>query len=216
MMKRFAAVGMAAALALGVAGSAVAGTKMAPVVEPEVVAPQPVMAVRSPWTGPYVGAQLGWGEARLRFRAPDNGGPAAIGSDTVRINRSGWLGGIHLGYLHDFGGFAAGVEGSYDAARIRFPGGARLREVAALKLRGGPTFDNAFVYAVVGGSHIRVRGGGESLSDSGWLAGLGAEVMLDENWRIGAEAAQHRIKNFDGTGARLRLNTIQARVSYRF
>lgn len=214
MMRRFAAVGMAAALALGVATSALAGTKMSPVTEPEVVAPPPVMVARSPWTGPYVGAQLGWGEARLRFRVP--GGLTAVEPETIRIKRSGWLGGIHLGYLYDFGGFAAGVEGSYDAARIRFPGGARLREVAALKVRGGPTFDSTFFYAVVGGSNIRIRGGGDSLSDSGWLAGLGAEVMLDENWRIGAEAVQHRIKNFDGTGVRLRLNTIQARASYRF
>jgi outer membrane immunogenic protein len=213
MIRRYLAAGVAAA-ALAFGGVASAGTLAAPVTEPVVAAPAPVVAMRDPWTGPYVGAQLGWGELGLRFR----GEPGFIdpGADVARLTRSGWLGGLHIGYLQGFGNWAAGIEGSYDHARIRLPGGARVSSVAALKLRAGPTFDNFFLYGTVGVSNIRLRGGGESSSDSGWLAGIGGEVRLDDNWRVGAEILQHRIRNFDSSGVRVRLTTAQLRVSYRF
>lgn len=199
-MKRILAAAGLAALGLGgiQSGPAQAGAPGAPVTEPTVEQPAPVATPPRPrhdWTGLYGGARLGWGEA-------------ASGA-----SGSGAIGGLHLGYLQDFGGFAAGIEGSYDAARISTGLGGRINQVGRLGARAGVTAGDVFVYGTAGASRARVQTIG---SDNGWFGGIGAEVALTDQLRLGGEVLHHRFRNFDGSGVNVSANTVQARLSFRF
>ena len=189
---------LAIALSMAVAAPALAGSPTPPMEEPPVAAPPaatPPIPVSRDWTGAYVGGRLGFGD---------------LGSG---VSGSGAIGGLHAGYLYDFGGFAAGVEGSYDAARISVNLGGRLQEVGRLGLRAGPTFGDVFVYGAAGAARAQVSTVG---SDTGWYGGIGAEVAIDRNWSVGGELLHHRFRNFNGTGVNVDANTLQARVSFRF
>ena len=199
-MKRIlAGVGLAA-LALGTVslGAAQAGAPGAPLAEPSVAQPAPMAppAARAhDWTGFYGGARLGWGET------------------SSGASGSGAIGGLHLGYLQDFGGFAAGVEGSYDAARIGTGLGGRINQVGRLGARAGVTAGDVFVYGAAGAARARVQTIG---SDTGWYGGIGAEVAITDQLRVGGELLHHRFRNFNGSGVNVSANTIQARMSFRF
>ena len=199
MKRSITALGIAALAAGTLAGTgALAGSPAAPVTEPQVAAPAAPMTtprMTRDWTGPYAGAQLGWGRS----------GSAASGD--------GAIGGLHLGYLQDFGGFAAGVEGSFDAARIGTGLGGRINEVGRLGVRGGATTGDLFFYATGGIAYGRASNIG---SDDGWFAGIGAEMRLTEQWSVGGELLHHRFRNFNNTGANVNANTLQARVTFRF
>lgn len=201
-MKRMIAGAGILALGLGALAADVAhaGAVGAPAAEPTVAAPAPApaptpMRVGHAWTGIYGGAQLGWGES----------GSGASGS--------GAIGGLHLGYLQDFGGFAAGIEGSYDAARIGTGLGGRLSEVGRLGVRAGVTTPDLFVYATGGAANARIRGLG---SETGWFGGIGAEIAVTDQIRVGGEVLHHRFSNFANSGLGVSVNTLQARVSFRF
>jgi opacity protein-like surface antigen len=201
-MKRMIAGAGVVAMGLGAftGGAVHAGAVGAPAAEPTVAAPAPApvaapMRAGHAWTGLYGGARLGWGES----------GSGASGS--------GGIGGLHLGYLQDFGGFAAGIEGSYDAARIGTGLGGRLNEVGRLGVRAGVTTPDLFLYATGGAANARIRGLG---SETGWFGGLGAEIAVTEQMRVGGEVLHHRFRNFSGSGANVNANTVQARVSFRF
>lgn len=190
---------LALALSMAVATPALAGSPTPPLAEPPVAAPPaavpPPMPAGRDWTGGYLGARLGFGD---------------LGSG---VSGSGAIGGLYAGYLYDFGGFAAGVEAGYDAARINVNLGGRLEEVARIGLRAGPTLGDVFFYGTAGAARAKVSTVG---SDSGWYGGLGAEVALDPNWSVGGEFLHHRFRNFNGTGVNVTANTLQARVSFRF
>ena len=199
-MKRFLAGLSILALGAGVAATPLAaGAPGAPMTEPVVSAPPspaPAPRLTADWTGAYVGAGLGWGRS-------------ASGA-----SGSGAIGGLHLGYLHDFGGFAAGVEGSYDAARIQTGLGGRIDQVGRLGVRAGATAGDLFVYGTAGATRARVSGG--IGSDSGWFGGIGAEYRLTPQWSVGGEILHHRFSDFNSSGVNVNANTVQARVSFRF
>jgi outer membrane immunogenic protein len=188
--------------AMAMAAPAFAGTLGEPPVEPVIAAPAapaPVIAARD-WTGAYVGGRLGWGD---------------LGRD---VDGDGAIGGLFAGYLFDFGGFAAGVEAGYDAARINVDDSdgnriGRLTEVGRLMVRGGPTIDNLFVYGTAGVARAHVSNVG---SDNGWAAGIGAEFDLGGGWSVGGEVLHHRFDDFRGSGLDVRANTFQARAAFRF
>lgn len=193
MMKRLSMT--AAAIAL--AAPAWAGTLAEPAVEPAIeppAAPAPMVTARD-WTGGYLGARLGWGD---------------LGRD---VNGDGAIGGLFAGYLQDFGGFAAGVEAGYDAANINVEEAGRLKHVTRLTVRGGPTFDNVFVYGTAGAARARVTGLG---SETGWVAGIGAEVDVGGGWSVGGEVLHHNFDDFNNSGVDVRANTFQARAAFRF
>ncbi|GEM_PF-4596727 len=104
------------------ASTAFAGNIKEPAPDPVVIAPADPAPL---WSGPYVGAQLGYGQ----FEAGDDDG-------------SGMLAGIHAGYMHQFGNsFVLGAEIDYDTANVELPsnsdGEFTLESLARLKLRGG-------------------------------------------------------------------------------
>jgi opacity protein-like surface antigen len=197
-MKAFAAV----LASLAVATPALAGGPTTPVEEPVIVpAPAPVV-MSSDWSGPYVGAQLGYGD---------------IDSSDGTLDGNGWLGGVHAGYLWDFGRFVAGTEIDYDTADINLGGDAgSLDDVARLKLIGGTELGNSLVYATAGAAWANATVGGADLSDQGWFIGAGVDVPVGGNWTVGGELLQHQFDDFDGSGVDLDATTLKAKVSLRF
>ncbi len=195
MKNRTAGFALAAGLATAMTGAAFAGSPAAPLAEP-VIAPPPAAPVARNWTGFYGGARLGFGD---------------LGRD---VSGSGAIGGLHLGYLQDFGGFAAGVEAGFDLGDIDVDGTPFTADrVGRLGVRGGVTTGDIFAYGVAGGVRARVDGLG---TDNGWYGGLGIEYALDDNWRVGGEVLHHRFSNFANSGLGVSVNTLQARVSFRF
>ena len=198
-MKPIAAV--IATLALATPALAGGPVEVAP--EPTVMpAPAPVARSAVDWTGPYIGAQLGY---------------ADIDSNGGGLDGNGFLGGVHAGYRWDFGSYVAGAEIDYDSADIDLGGTAgTLDDVARLKLMGGAKFGNSLLYATAGAARASATVGTDSLSDSGWFIGAGMDVAVSERWSVGGELLQHRFSDFDGSGVDLDATTLKAKVSLRF
>ncbi|MCU0817461.1 MAG: outer membrane beta-barrel protein [Cypionkella sp.] len=198
-MIRMIAAALVASTAL--AGMAQAGgpTQVAP--EPAVApAPAPVVAPAADWTGGYVGAQLGYGD---------------MGAPGTALDGDGFLGGVHAGYRMDFGQIVAGAELSYDRADIALNGGAKLDDVTRLKLTAGYDLGPALLYGAVGAVRGSVDTGAGSVSDNGWLAGVGMDYALTDQWTVGGEVLNHKFNNFGGLSD-VDVTTVQARVGFRF
>ncbi|MBL4917547.1 outer membrane protein [Szabonella alba] len=195
-----------AALALGSALSApaFAGGMNTPVQEP--VISQPVTyapaAPNGEWTGLYAGAQLGYGD---------------IDSDVAGLDGNGAIGGVHMGYRHDWGQFVGGIELAHDRSNIDLADGAGdLDHMTTLKLQGGYDLGRTLIYANLGAAHAKVSGVGGSASDNGWLVGVGVDYQLTDTWTLGGELNHSRFNNFDDSGIDVKGTTAQLRASYRF
>ena len=173
--------------------------------EPAVVAYEAPMQVDTggDWSGAYVGAQLGYGD---------------VDSNGAAIGGSGAIGGVHAGYMFDYGKFVAGAELGYDAANINL-GRARgdsLDNVARLKLIAGYDMGSTLVYGSVGAAYAEATVTGATLKDNGTFAGIGANFALSDQWSVGGEYLYHKFDNFDASGVDFDVQTIQAKVSYSF
>jgi len=182
---------------------ALAGGMTTPVEEPMVYAElAPVIAPSADWSGGYVGAQLGYGD---------------VNSNGAGLDGNGAIGGVHAGYLFDFGQFVTGAEVSYDAANIDLGAGTdSLDSVARLKLIAGYDLGRTMIYGSTGVARASATVGGTGLSDNGYFIGLGADYALTDQWTLGGEVMAHRFNDFAGTGVRLEATTVQAKVAYRF
>lgn len=195
---------IAAVLAsLAVATPALAGGPTVVDPEPVIVPAAEPVPLSADWSGPYVGAQLGY---------------ADINSNGAGLDGYGWLGGVHAGYLWDLGNFVAGTEIDYDTADIDLgtAAGDTLDDVARLKLIGGAEFGNSLIYATAGAAHANATVGGAGLSDTGWFLGAGVDVAVNDRWTVGGELLQHRFDDFDDSGVDLEATTLKAKVSLRF
>ena len=181
------------------AAPALAGSPAPVPAEPVVQAPAPMVAPARNWTGPYFGGSLGYGN---------------LSRD---VSGSGAIGGLHLGFNQDFGGFVLGAELDYDRASINFSGGGgSLDEVLRLKLRGGVPMGDVLVYGTVGPARAKADIGGVSHRETGIVGGIGAEFAVAPNWSVGGELLHHRFRDFGGTGTNVDATTLQARVNFRF
>ena len=172
--------------------------------EPEVVAyDAPVQAnTGGEWGGGYVGAQLGYGDIK-------SGGAGLDGNGTI--------GGVFAGYRADFGQFVAGAELNYDVSDIDLGASAgKLDNVTRLKLIGGADLGRALVYGTVGAAYAEATVGTATLKDNGYFVGVGVDYMLSDNWSVGGEYLAHRFDDFDNSGVDLKVNTVEAKVSYKF
>lgn len=173
--------------------------------EPDVVAYEaPVqVATGGDWSGAYVGAQLGYGD---------------IDSNGAALDGEGAIGGVHAGYLFDYGKFVAGAELNYDVSNIDLgtAAGDTLDSVTRLKLIAGADLGSMLVYGTVGAAYAEATVGGASLNDNGTFVGLGANYALSDQWSVGGEYLYHKFDDFDASGVDFDVKTLQAKVSYSF
>ena len=163
------------------------------------------------WAGFYGGVHLGAGGF-------DGGG-------------GGLVGGGQVGYNYQVNQWVLGVEGEFSGTTIKdsvtvtgpFGGSmsvhAGIDWVSTLAPRVGYAFDRWLVYGKVGGAWIHASAGIDGTgigsisingTTSGWMAGVGAEYALRDNWTAKVE--------FDTMdfGGGSNFNVLKAGVNYRF
>ncbi|MFT4150459.1 MAG: porin family protein [Paracoccaceae bacterium] len=194
-------------LALGAtlaAPAAFAGGLSQPVPEPVVAAPAPIIApaVDGNWGGGYVGVQLGYGKVK---------------ADSVDVDASGAIGGIHGGYRWDLGKAVLGAELDYNASNIDSSDpDAKLKNLTRLKLQAGYDLGRTLVYVSAGPAHAKADIAGDSYSDNGWFAGVGLDYQLSDQWTVGGEALYNKFDNFDKSGIDVDGTTVQLKAAYHF
>jgi outer membrane immunogenic protein len=159
------------------------------------------------WTGFYVGAHVG------PAGFSNGGGSGLVGGGQVGYNfqiNPNWV----LGIEGEFSGTTIGSSENFGAMSAR----AGIDWVSTLAPRVGYAFDRWLVYGKVGGAWIHGSGGisapGFSISfdgtTSGWVAGVGAEYALRDNWTVKGE-----FETMDFGGC-CNFNVFKAGVNYRF
>lgn len=191
--------GMGAAI-LGAAAlsatTALAGSVTEPAAEPYVSAPPPTpVYTQQDWTGPYVGLQLGYGDAD---------GPGLSG-DQVFL-------GFHSGYDYDFGSYVLGGEIDFDQTDIDL-GGAGIDSVGRLKLKGGYDLGSTLIYGTAGLAYANTTVGNEN----GVFYGIGATYRINDSYSVGAELLEHSFDDVGGVaGNDIDATTLTLRGSLRF
>ncbi|MEL6621047.1 MAG: porin [Pseudomonadota bacterium] len=153
----------------------------------------PSFAASAPdWTGRYAGIQLGYGD--------------------VSNGDSGSVGGVHLGYNHDFGTFVLGGELDYDIANIDIGPGTTIDSIKRFKLRAGYDFGRALGYVTAGVAEAD----GTSGDDSGPVYGIGFAYELDSGVTFGAEVLRQEFDGLAGPATETDTTTITVRGGIRF
>jgi outer membrane immunogenic protein len=179
---------------------ALAGGLSEPVMTAEPVVVASPVATGGDWTGGYIGGQLGYGNA-------------SVGD----VDGDGVAGGLYAGYLYDMGTFVLGAEGGYDWGDITLDGNAgTLDNVGRIKGIAGYDMGRTMLYATAGAAYGDATVGGSSLSDWGWLAGIGLDYKVNDVVSVGGEVLYHQFDDFDDAGVDVDATTIAARVSYHF
>jgi opacity protein-like surface antigen len=197
-MKRIVSFVAASVLA---APAAFAGGYVAPVVEPEV-APVVMPVAGRDWTGFYGGVQLGYGDAS---------------ADDFDFSADGAFGGVHAGYMYDFGKFVLGGELAYSAADISSSDGfGKIDSMTQLKLLAGADMGDWLLYGTAGIERLNVAVGATDFSDNIGFGGIGAAWAMNDNWMLGGEVLYHKADDFDGTGVDGDMTTVGLKASFRF
>lgn len=149
------------------------------------------------WTGFYVGGQLG----------------AAFGDSDVSSSDESVIGGITLGYDHDFGRWVLGGALDYDFTDIDIAPGSSLEEIFRVKLRGGPKIGRGLLYGTGGYAYADSDNAGD---EDGWFIGGGYEYMVNDQFSVGGEVLYHEFDGFNGTGNDVDVTTVQVRATFRF
>lgn len=145
------------------------------------------------WRGAYWSAGLGLGESGVDISGVGKKDSGDLDEGSARLFAA-------LGYNFTYGNFVYGLEadiGDLGLDRRKDIAGlgtidARAGFSGSLRGRAGYAFDNVLVYGTAGlaMTHLKVSsslGGKDDTTDFGLVAGLGAEVALDENWRLRGE-----------------------------
>lgn len=179
---------------------ALAGGYSAPVTEAPVAAPVVAAPVGTDWTGGYVGAQIGYGDASA----------GAVDGDGATY-------GLRAGYDWDLGNWVVGAGVDWDKTEIDLGTGTdNIDSIARLKLRAGYDLGRTLVYGTAGAARAEADLGGVSRSDNGWFAGIGADYALNDRWTVGGELLHNQFDDFDNTGIDLDATTASINVGFRF
>lgn len=212
-----------AAALMASASAAVAGGFAPVAAEAPVTAPAPAPVVVTPqaapsgdWTGFYLGGQLSYGQ--LGYELEDG--------DAGEADFDGAQGGLHAGYMHDFGRIVAGAELAHDFTDLElddeteatFDAGADLESVTRAGVRVG--YDAGRVLPYVTGGYANasfseeLAGSGEDSAD-GYYFGGGVEYAVSDRFSIGGEVLRHEF-DLDTDDLDAGLTTVGVRASYRF
>ncbi|MDD8021594.1 MAG: outer membrane beta-barrel protein [Paracoccaceae bacterium] len=184
-----------------VAPAAFAGGYVAPVVEP-TIAPVVMPVAGRDWTGFYGGVQLGYGDAS---------------TDNIDFSADGSFGGVHLGYLKDYGKWVLGGELAYSAADISDSGGfGKIDSMTQLKLLAGAGLGDWLLYGTAGIERMNVSVGGTDFADNVPFGGIGAAWAMNDSWMLGGEVLYHKANDFDNTGVDGDMTTLALKASLRF
>jgi opacity protein-like surface antigen len=167
---------------------------------PVTVAPVPV-AASTDWTGPSVGAQLGYGDVGT--------------SGAASLEGNGALLGLRAYYDFDFGSFVAGAGLQYDRTDIDLGGVTTLDSVTRLALRGGVDLGQSWIYGT-GGLARADTSNPVVGSSNGYFIGAGYEMFLTENLTAGAEVLYHQFDDFDLSGLEVDATTVGLSLNLRF
>lgn len=146
------------------------------------------------WTGPYVGAQLGFGR----------GGGAASNLDSL-------IGG-YAGYRWDYGTTVLGTELDVTLADSAMNNVATVDSIARLKVQAGAEAGDGLLYVTLGAAWADTSVGNEA----GYLGGVGYAHALGRGVSVGGEILYERFDNVDAAGNDLQATTFNARVTFSF
>ena len=213
MTKLLPLLAMAAVTSAGTAFAAdfspVAAAPAAPV---SVVVASPT-ATSVDWTGVYAGGQLSFGRLDLEL---DDG-------DAGEQDLDGAVGGLHAGYLRDFGRVVAGAELAYDRADLSTDDeddaildlGADLDAVTRLGARVGYDAGRVLPYATAGYANATfsddLAGTGEDNAD-GYYFGAGVEYAFTNSISLKVEGLY--VDFSDDNNGRNRRNNNLGRVNF--
>ena len=216
----FAAAALVASVAPAFAGGFTPAVAEGPVTAPVAVAAPvvttPAAAPSGDWTGVYLGGQLSYGQ--LGYELDDG--------DAGEADFNGATGGLHAGYMRDFGRIVAGAEVAHawtdleidDEEVSTFDLGADLEAVTRAGVRVG--YDAGRVLPYVTGGYANASfseelpGSGEDNAD-GYYFGGGVEYAVTESFSVGGEVLRHEF-DVDLDDLDTSLTTVGVRASYRF
>jgi outer membrane immunogenic protein len=163
------------------------------------------------WTGPYIGAHVGWGwidlEGKFDSDNGDNQDFQDDGGGDFDLDDNNILGGLQIGYNVQLDQFVLGIEGDVsftdlnddqhngDGEKVSFD----TNTIISLRARAGLAIENVLLYATAGGAWTDTNyeaeddpddtntSGDVDLDDIGLVVGGGAEFAFDENWSVRAE-----------------------------
>ncbi len=198
-------IALATLILLAAPVAAMAGGPAAPVVEPPISAPAPMMmaAPTVDWTGTYAGVKLGYGKSYTSGALKQGGTMHIAGAD--------------LGYRQDMGAYLLGGELSYDRDNINVGAADRtINSTAALKLIVGKSMGQTLFYGSLGVARADATLAGVKGSDTGYTAGIGADYALTQKITLGGELSTNRYNNFNGSGVTLKDTAFAVKVGFRF
>lgn len=199
-----AKVGLGLMAGLMIASPVFAGGLAEPAPERTVIAPVVQAAPSADWTGGWVGARLGYGDASAETGA-------------VSVDGNGGNFGLSGGYDWDFGNWVAGVGLDWDKTNLDLgTTGDTLDDIARLKLRAGADMGRTLVYATAGAARASGDIAGVSHHDNGWFGGVGADYALTDRWTLGGEVLTNRFDNFGNTGTDIDATTASVNLGFRF
>lgn len=148
----------------------------------------PFMA--SPWDGPYIGANIGFGSSDFSVTGSI---PGASATDSV--TGSGVVGGVQLGYNKQFGTFVLGLETDFDGTSISNTTdglSTKLPWFGTTRARAGFLLNPVLLFYGTGGvayGHAEISEPAASVTvpGVGWAVGGGVQYAFTPQWSIGAE-----------------------------
>lgn len=227
-----------AATAMLFAPAAIAGGYVAPVIETTpIVAIAPAQSLNS-WTGPYIGANLGWGKGSVEYDYPN-----------LKYRDSkpdGFSGALRAGYDWQIGQGVFGLGAEYGFGKFKgdldvSAGGGeeepefmpfKIKNPAMIFARAGYAFNSKLLaYALLGYTWADAIdpkwAGGDGLYDmvdrslNGVTIGAGAEFRFNKNWSAYTEYTYTdfgKITNITNPALKMDINLQQVKlgVNYRF
>jgi outer membrane immunogenic protein len=202
------------------------------------------MVATTPWSGIYLGGQIGYAWSRGGYTVTQ-----ALGSESFGFNPNSFIGGAHLGIQHQWGNYVLGVEGTYSGLNLDQTQLATLPGVVGserhLKTNGivtvvgkaGYAWDQWLVYAKGGWADLKIAthtftpATGVTSDTSGWVSGytvgVGIDYKLMQNVILGADFNYYRASTDRSTsfsngaaatfgGINENIYAVTARASYLF